>query len=207
MGEVAIEGYLSQTDDDTDAREGFNLAGKVGGAVANLLRGGFVAGRSTTDDGGDPGVAEFKAVVAGDACRLAGEAQLVQDGIHEVAGAVAGEGAASAVGSVGAGSKAEDENAGTWVPEAWDGTGPVGLILVGTALDLSDSAAIVAEARAAFAVNDGFANLEKEWGRYLFVDAYHCISMIIASSCCCGARTLPRCFRRIPLSKSLARRR
>jgi hypothetical protein len=207
MGEVTIEGDLSQTDDDADAREGFDLTGEVGGAVSNLLRGGFVSGRSTTDDRGDPGVAEFKAVVAGDASGLIGEAHLVEDGIHEVAGAIAGEGAASAVGSVGTGGEAEDENAGTGVPEAGNGAGPVGLILVGTALDLSDSAAIVAEAGAAFAVNDGFANLEKEWGRYLFFNAYHCISMIMAIKLRRGHTKILSFFVEYPWSKTSDRRR
>ncbi len=45
----------------------------------------------------------------------------MQDGIHEVAGAVAGEGTAGAVGSVSAGSEAEDEDSGTRIAKA--GTG------------------------------------------------------------------------------------
>ena len=66
MGEIAVEGDLTQADDDADARQGLNLVGQVSGAVANLLRGGLVAGRGAADDGGDPGVAELEAVVAGD---------------------------------------------------------------------------------------------------------------------------------------------
>src|SRR6266851_1892618 len=64
MGEVAIEGDLSQADDDADTRKGFDLPGEVGSAVANLLRSGFVAGWRATDDRGDPGVAEFEAIIA-----------------------------------------------------------------------------------------------------------------------------------------------
>jgi hypothetical protein len=64
MGQVAIEGDLPQADDDADTRKGFDLPGEVGGAVANLLRSGFVAGWRATDDRGDPGVAEFEAIIA-----------------------------------------------------------------------------------------------------------------------------------------------
>src|SRR5260370_377502 len=68
MGQVTVEGDLPKTDDDTDSREGLNLLREVSGTVANLLRGGFVAGWSATDDRGDPGVAKLEAVVARGAC-------------------------------------------------------------------------------------------------------------------------------------------
>ena len=61
---------------------------------------------------------ELEAVVAVDRAWFAGEAELVQDGVHEVAGAVAGEGAAGAVGSVSAGGEAKNEDAGTGIAEA-----------------------------------------------------------------------------------------
>ncbi len=127
-GEVAIEGDLSEADDDTDARQGVNFSGKVGGAVADLLGARLVAGRGAAYDGGDPGVAKLEAVVAVGGARFAGEAEFVQDGVHEVAGAVAGEGSAGAVGTVGAGGEAEDEDAGPGVAKARDGSGPVGLV-------------------------------------------------------------------------------
>ena len=147
VGEIAVEGDLSEADDDADARQGLDLGGEMGGAVANLLGEGLVAGRGAADDRGDPGVAELEAVVAGDGAGFAGEAEFVQDGIHEVAGAVAGEGTAGAVGSVGAGGEAEDEDSGAGVAEAGDGAGPVGLVLVGAAFGFADAAAVVAKAR------------------------------------------------------------
>jgi hypothetical protein len=121
-------------------------------------------------------VAEFEAVVAVDGMRLAGEAELVQDGVHEVAGAVAGEGAAGAVGSVGAGGEAKDEDAGAGVSEAGNGAGPVGLVLVGAAFGLAYVATVVAEAGTKLAGGDGLMNLRK--GRQLFAGRQHCIGRL-----------------------------
>ena len=134
VGEVAVEGDLAEADDDADAGQGLDFSGEVDGAVADLLGERLVAGRGAADDGGDPGVAEPEAVVAGDGAGFAGEAEFVEDGVHEVAGAVAGEGSAGAVGSVGAGGEAEDEDAGFGVAKAGDGAGPVGLVEIGAAL-------------------------------------------------------------------------
>ena len=180
VGEIAVEGDLSQADDDADARQGVNLVGEVAGAVANLLRVGLVAGRGAANDGGDPGVAELEAVVAGDGAGFGCEAELVQDGVHEVAGAIAGEGAAGAVGSVGAGGEAEDEDASARVAEAGHGAGPVGLVLVGTAFGLADAAAVCAKTGAAFAGDDGLVDLLEELRRSLCFDSLgvggcHCI--------------------------------
>jgi hypothetical protein len=174
-GQVAVEGDLSEADDDADARQSLDLAGKVGGAVANLLGEGFVAGRGTTNDGGDPGVAELEAIVTVNGAGFAGEAELVEDGVHEVAGAVTGEGAAGAVGSMGAGGEAEDEDSGAGVAEAWDGAGPVGLVLIGAAFGFADAAAVVAKPGAAFTGDDGFMNLVEELRRNLCVGGCHCI--------------------------------
>jgi hypothetical protein len=38
VSKVTVEGDLSKADDDPDAWQGLDLAGKVGGTVANLLR-------------------------------------------------------------------------------------------------------------------------------------------------------------------------
>jgi len=107
--------------------------------------------------------------------RFAGQAEFVQDGIHEVAGAIAGEGSAGTICTVGSGSEAEDEDAGTRVSEAGNGTSPVGLILVGAAFGLADAPAVLTETRAKLAGDDGFMNLRKDWGRTLFVRSVHCI--------------------------------
>jgi hypothetical protein len=78
----------------------------------------------------------------------------VEDGIHEVAGTVAGKGAASAVGAVGSRGQAEDENAGAGIAEAGHGAGPVDVILVGAAAGFADAATIFAQAGAEFAAED-----------------------------------------------------
>ena len=77
---------------------------------------------------------------------LAGKAQFVQHWIHEVAGAIACEGAAGAVGSVSAGSEAEDQDAGERVSEAGNGAGPESegeaetySVELGVSLHLNDS--------------------------------------------------------------------
>src|SRR5947209_745065 len=72
IGEIAIEGDLAERDHDAKARELADFSGEVPAAGANLLGGGFVAGRGAADDGGDPGVAQAKTVIAGDAFRLVG---------------------------------------------------------------------------------------------------------------------------------------
>ncbi len=159
MGEVAVPGDLAEADDDADFGEGGDLGGEVGGAVADLLGRGLVAGRGAADDGADPELAELEAVVAADGHGFGGEAEFVEDGVHEVAGAVAGEGAAGAVGSVGAWGEAEDEDAGVAVAEAGDGLGPVLLVAVGFAAVLADAAAVVAEPGAAGAGDDGVLEL------------------------------------------------
>src|SRR5882672_5781787 len=105
-GEIAVESDLSQADDDTDARQRLDFSGKMSAAVANLLGQGLVAGRGAANDGGNPGMAELEAIFAGDGAGFGGQAEFVQDGIHEVAGAVAGEGTAGAVGSVSSGGEA-----------------------------------------------------------------------------------------------------
>jgi hypothetical protein len=165
MGEIAIPGDFSEADDDSDAWECSDLGGEMRGAVADLLRGGFVAGRGATDDRGDPGVAELEAVVAGDSKGFVSETEIVEDWVHEVAGAVAGERAAGAVGTVGTGSESNDQDACAWISEAGNRPRPVGLVLVGTTAGFADSTAIIAEPRALFAGDDGVVNLLEEFGR------------------------------------------
>lgn len=144
MGKVAIKGDFAQAYDDAHAREDFNLSGKVSGAIANLLGRGFVAGRSATDNGGDPGVAKLETVITRGSCRLTGEAQLVEYGIHKVSRAVACEGTSCTIRSMRTGGETEDEDAGARIPKAGDGASPVGLVLIRSSFRLPDSAAVIA---------------------------------------------------------------
>ena len=83
----------------------------------------------------------------------------MQDGVHEIAGAIAGKGSTGAVRSVGAGREAQDEDAGAWIAEAGNRARPVGLIKVGAAFGLADALTVFAKARTKFAGDDRFANL------------------------------------------------
>lgn len=162
MADTAVEGYLSQTDDDFDAWQCGDFCGEVLAAVADLLREWFVSGRGAADDGGDPCVVKLEAVVASDGSGFVSEAEVVQDGVHEVTGAVPGEGASGAVGTMCSGSESNDEDTGARVSKAGDGACPVGLVLVGAAASGSDALAVGAEAGTEFAVDDVVLNLLKQ---------------------------------------------
>ncbi len=157
VGQVAVPGDPAKADDGADLGQGCDLSSEVRRTIADLLRGGLVCGRGAADDGRDPGVAEAKSVVAGEGAGLGGEAERVEDGKHEVAGAVSGEGAAGAVGAVGSGRKAENEDAGAGVAEAGNGPRPVGLVQVSAAAGLADGLTVEAETRATLALDDVFA--------------------------------------------------
>lgn len=170
VGEVTVKSDFAETDDDAEMLELANFRGEVRGAVADLLRGGLIAGRSAADNGGDPGVAQLQAIVARCPSRLIGKASLVQDGVHEVAGTISGKRSTGAVGSVGSWSQSEDEDAGTRIAEARNRSRPIDLVLVGSALCFSYSFAVAAKARADLAGDDGLLNLKKGrwksfWGR------------------------------------------
>lgn len=120
-------------------------------------------------------MAESEAIVPGDGTGFAGEAELVKDRIHEVAGSVTGEGSAGAVGSMSAWSETEDEDTCAGVTEARDGLSPVGLVLIGAAFCFTDALAVVAEAGAPLTRDDGTVNLLQFVGRYLYVRRCHWI--------------------------------
>jgi hypothetical protein len=86
----------------------------------------------------------------------------VENGVHEIAGAVAGKGPPRSVGSVGAGSEAEDEDAGIGIAEAGNGLGPVFLVAVGLAAGLADTADVGDEAGTTGAVGDVLLDLSED---------------------------------------------
>ena len=87
---------------------------------------------------------------------LVGEAGVVEGLVEEIAGAIAGEDAAGAVGAVGTGGEADDDEAGFGIAEGGDGEAPVGFVAIGAALGLGDGLAVLAEAGALVAVGDLF---------------------------------------------------
>ena len=103
---------------------------------------------------GDVEIVEFHAVFARDGDGLGGEAGLVKHPIEDVAGPVAGEHAAGAVGAVGSGSEAENQHAGARVAEGWHGAAPIDLVAVGPPLEFRDFRSMGAQARAAPALDD-----------------------------------------------------
>ena len=159
MGEVAVPGDFAEADDDADLAQGGDFGGEVDAAVADFLGRGLVAGRGAADDGADPELAELEAVVAGDGFGFGGEAELVEDGVHEVAGAIAGKWPTRPVGAVSAGGEAEDEDAGVVVSEAGNGFCPVFLIAKGGAAGLAEGVAVVAESGAAGTIDDALLEL------------------------------------------------
>ena len=173
VGEVAVPGDLAQADNDAETWEGGDFGSKMGTAVAELVGLGFICGRGAADHGRDVSMAQLKAVFAVRGEGLGGEAEGVQDGVHEVTGAVAGKGAASAVGPMSAGGEAKDEDAGAGGAEAGHGTSPVGLVEVGAATGLADSRAILAKAGTAAAGGDVLVDDRKRVGGRTD-DAGHC---------------------------------
>jgi hypothetical protein len=158
VGEEAVPGDLAEADDDADAGQCVNLGGEMDRAVANLLRRGLVSGRCAADYRCYPTVAKREAVVAGDGAGLIGKAEFMEDWVHEVAGAIAGEWSAGAVGAVGAGGEAEDEDAGAGVTKAGDRARPVFVILVSAATGLTDMGAVLAQPGAKLAGDDRVAD-------------------------------------------------
>jgi hypothetical protein len=92
--------------------------------------------------------------IAADGGRFAGQAEFVEYGVHEVAGAVACERAAGSVGPVSSRSEAEDEDAGVGIAESGNGFGPVFLVAIGFATGLADAANIGDEASATGAIGN-----------------------------------------------------
>lgn len=153
-GQVSIESDAAEDDDDLGVFEEFQLLFEVGLAGADFIGRRLVAGRGAVDGAGDPGIGELEAVAQVGAGGLVGEAGVAEGPEKEVAGAVPGEDAAGAIGAVGTGGEADDDEAGLGVTERGDGAAPVGVGEVGAALDLGDVLAVVAEAGAALAIDD-----------------------------------------------------
>ena len=87
-----------------------------------------MAARCAAHDDGDVRVAEAKAVIGGDRCRLVRETGAVERGVEPVAGAIASEDAARAIAAVGGGRETDDEQACIRIAEAGNRAAPVRVI-------------------------------------------------------------------------------
>ena len=85
----------------------------------------------------------------------------MKDGEHEVAGAVAGEGSAGAIGAMRAGRESKDEQACLFVTESGDRAAPIDLIAVGAPPGFGDGTTVGPETGATFAGDDGLMDLSK----------------------------------------------
>lgn len=157
--QVAIERNLAQADNDPHTRKGFDLCGQVRRAIADLLWSRLVARRSATHHRADPDMAQLQAVVARDCIAMIRQADLMQNGIHEVSRAVTGKRPACPVRSMRAGSQAENQNPCPWIAKARNGTRPVGVVEIGATLHHAKVAAVGAQPFAAFTGDDSGTDL------------------------------------------------
>jgi len=162
MREVAVPGNLAKADDDADFWKGGDFGGEMGRAVANLLRGGLVAGRGAADDRTDPDLTQLEAVVTAGGGWFAGKAEFVEHRVHEVAGAVAGKWPPRPVGAVGAGREAKDEDACVGIAESWNGFRPVFLVAIEFATSLADATNVSDESRTTGAIGDVLLKLTQD---------------------------------------------
>jgi len=159
VGQVGVVADLAEGDDDADAGEGGELGGQVAAAAGDLVGGRLVVGRGAAGGGDDVGVAQREAVVGALRRRDVGEALGVEGGEEKIARAVAGEDAAGAVGAVGGGGQADQQEARVGIAEAGDGLAPVDVVAMGRLLVPGDLRAVAAQARAVLAGDDRRADV------------------------------------------------
>src|SRR6266536_4473686 len=127
---------------------------KVRRAIRQFLRQRLVIWRRATDCSRDVKILQNQTVIAVGAERLAGETNLVQHWIHEIAGSVSGERASGAVGSMSSRSQPKHDDASVGITEAWHRFAPVLPLAVSAALFDGDLLAIGNQARTASTGND-----------------------------------------------------
>jgi len=152
--EVGVEGNASEDDDHLGVFQELEFLFEVGAAAGDFLGKRLVIGRGAVDGTGDPGINELEAVVDAGAGWLTGETGVEEGLVEEVAGAITGEDAAGAVGAVGSGGEADDDEAGFRVTEGGYGAAPVIVAEIGPAFHAGDGLAVFAEARALVAGDD-----------------------------------------------------
>src|SRR5260221_4027038 len=152
--EIGLESDSPQSNDDAQIFQSFKFAFQKGSAVGQFGGQRLVAGRRTAGGGGYIKIVKNKPVVRIGRRRLTSEPGFVQDRIHEVAGGVSGERAARAIGTVGAGSQSQSEDASTGIAEAGNGLAPVIAVAVSATLLAGNLLAIRDQTRTARAGDD-----------------------------------------------------
>lgn len=161
---IVVVRDAAEGDDGAQVAEEFEFAFEEGTAGADFRGERLVVRWRAAGGGGDVGSLEGKSVVAAPAFRLGGEAGVVKRGVEKVAGLVAGEHAAGAVGSVSAGGEADDEKAGVRIAESGDRFTPIVFVAVGAPFRFRNGGAVCAEARTEAAVDDVLVqDLEEVW--------------------------------------------
>src|SRR5579864_3669462 len=95
--QVCIEGDLPQNYHNFHVRQSGKFAIKKCSTISNLFRRWLVLGRSAAHSSSNVGIDKLEPVFATYGRRLRCESSFVQDGIHKVAGTIAGKRAAGAV--------------------------------------------------------------------------------------------------------------
>src|SRR6266852_9988943 len=146
--EIGFESDSSQGNDDAQIFQSFEFAFQIRSAVGQFLGQRLVARRRAASGGSDVEIGQNKPVVTVGRRRLTSKSRFMQHRIHEVAGGVAGKGAAGAIGAVRAGSESEHEDAGMGIAESGNGLSPVLVVAVSAALLAGNLLAILDQTRA-----------------------------------------------------------
>jgi len=126
VGEIAVPGDFSEAD-HTRSAQGFDLAERWIPQL-RISCGSAIAGRAHLTRKRSRH-AEFEAVIT-EMARVWSRGPTMQNGVHEITGAVSGEGAAGTVGSMSSGSQTRKSGCGSHIPRRGQEE-PIDLILVG----------------------------------------------------------------------------
>src|SRR5208283_222811 len=127
---------------------------EVGTAIADLAGRRLIPGRGAMAGGGDVGPVELHAVVARIAGGLRRKSRAVQHAVEDVAGTVASEHAAGAVGPMGSRREPQNQDPRARVAERRHGLSPVFPVEVSSALGSGDAGGIFSEPRTETAGHD-----------------------------------------------------
>ncbi len=152
--EIGVESDSSQSNDDAQVSKSLDFALQKRSAVGQFLGQRLVVWRRAASGGGDVKIAQNKPIASVSGRGLIRKSGFVQHRVHEFAGGVSGERAAGAIGTVGAGSESEHQDAGMGIAEAGNGLAPVFAVAVSAALLAGNALAIRDQTRTARAGDD-----------------------------------------------------